>query len=375
MIVIEVNGIQYSGFTRANVQLRLDAVANTFSFDSATEGATAFPFKLGDKCKVFANDVLVMTGNIEIVTGSWDANTHTINFSGRDKTGDLLDSSISSLSDLTAPISLATICKRVIAHIGSDLLVIDEANPAIFTEAQDIASPEPGENAFQFLQKYSRKRQVLLTSNQFGNLVLVVGGGETIEATVIHHIDDVDRANNVVRADVSYDSTGRFNVYKTVSQLNTSAGFAAGIVAAESVADQGSNRQALDREIRRGRQLILIAEAPSSGKDTLDRATWEANMRRARGKVYNAEVRGFEDKSGNLWRLKTLPLIHDEFADIEARMLVNTISFTNGMSDGSETTRLGFLERNAYTLKLQEPSEDKDNVGSAFTGVLPGIEP
>ena len=360
MISLEVGGVQYGGFLSANVQIRMDALSNTFSFDAATEGGQPMPFKGGDAVKVYADEELVLTGNIELVTGSWAGQDHRISFEGRDKTGDLLDSTIGSLSDLKAPITLKTICKRVIAHIGADIVVVDEANPKVFSEAEDIASPEPGEGAFAFLEKYSRKRQVLLSSNELGNLLLTKSIAEVVQATVIHHIVDVDRANNVVKADVSYDSTGRFNVYKTMSQLNTSAG---ALFSASAVANQGENQQAIDDQIRVGRQLVLVAEAPTSGKDTLDRATWEANIRKARGRVYSAEVAGFRNQTGELWRVNTLPLIHDEFADIEARMLVNTVSFSNSGGAGTEKTVLGFLERNAYTLSLQEPVEQELSEG------------
>jgi prophage tail gpP-like protein len=363
MIVIEVDGVQYGGFTRASVSLRLDALSNTFSFDATSERANALPFSGGQACRIFADEELVVSGNIEIVSVSYTAGNHSITFEGRDKTGDLLDSSLASLSDLKAPITLAKICQRVISHIGADILVIDELNPAVFKAAEDIASPEPGENAFQFLEKYSRKRQALLSSNALGNLLITASSGLLSGGSVIHRVGNPGNANNVIAADMSYDSTGRYNLYRSVSQLNTSAGVLAGFTNATTVASQGNLQGAIDDEIRSGRQLILVSEAATSGKSCLDRATWEANIRKARGKVYSAEVVGFRNQAGDLWEINTLPQVVDEFAGIEARMLLNSVVFSNSVSDGSEKTILGLLNRNAYTLQLQEPITETETTG------------
>ncbi len=373
MITLEVNGTQYGGFTGAQVQLRLDALSNTFSFDATSNAGTAFPFKGGDACRIFVDDELVLTGNIELVTASYDNTNHSITFEGRDKTGDILDSSLGGkgadgipISDMKAPITLATICKRVISHIGSDVEVVDEVKPAAFKASEFIASAEPGEGAFEFLEKYSRLRQVLLSSNADGNLLLTASSGEEIAAVVSHRVGNPDGSNNVIRADVSYDSTGRYNLYKTFSQLNTSSGALAGFLSAVSVSSS-DGKDATDEGVRAGRQLILISESPISGKDIPNRSTWEKNIRRARGRVYSAELSGFRDQSGNLWTLNTLPLVLDEFAGIENRMLVNTISFSNSHDAGTEKTVLGLIEKNAYTLELQEPTEKEgETTGGIF---------
>ena len=169
---LEVNGTPYEHFTSASAEIRLDALSNTFSFTAVSTEKTPLPFKGGEPCRVLVDDEAVVTGFIEIVSGSHDAGSHTINIQGRDKTGDLLDSNIGSLSDLKETITLKAIIEKVVANIGTTLTVIDEANPDPFNPAEDIQAPEPGDNAFQFLEALARKRQVLLTSNGDGNIVI-----------------------------------------------------------------------------------------------------------------------------------------------------------------------------------------------------------
>ncbi len=371
MIVIEIDGVQFGGFTSANVTTRLDALSSVFQFDATSSGAKPLPFSGGQACQVFADGELVLTGNIEVVSASYDSGNHAITFEGRDKTGDLLDSSLGgkgadgkSLSSISAPISLASICRRVIAHIGADIQVVDEANALIFSAAVDVATADPGDNAFEFLEKYSRKRQVLLSNNPQGDLLLAKPSGITIGGSIINRVGNPGNANNVIRADVLYDSTGRFNLYRAMSQLNTVAGGLSALFSATTTSDQGSTQQAIDDLIRVGRQKILVAEAVTSGKGTFDRASWDAKIQKARGRVYSPELSGFRDQTGELWRTNVLPQVVDEFVGIEARMLVNSVTFSNSLLDGSERVILGMVERDAYTLALQEPVvEDTDVVG------------
>ena len=356
---IEVNGVQYGDFTAANATLRLDALSNTFGFAATSDEAQPLPFRGGEACKVFVDGEQVLAGFIEVVNVSGDSTNHSIDIQGRDKTGDLLDSSIGSLEPLSGRVSLATLCKKVIAHIGASIEVVDEVNPKSFNAAEDIANPDPGDNAFEFLEKYARKRQVLLTSNAEGNLVITTSSGEFVLGFLQNRIDDVGETNNVLRYEVSYDTTGRFNLYRSISQLNPNALSLAGDISPSVIANQGSTSS--DADIRRGRQHVLVSEAMSSSGQSADRAKWEADIRKARGRVYSATVDGYRDQFSDLWRINKLITVLDDDAGIEAKMLINSVNFSldSQAESGGRTTTLSLLARNAYTLELEEPVEDE----------------
>jgi prophage tail gpP-like protein len=127
----------------------------------------------------------------------------------------------------------------------------------------------------------------------------------------------------------------------------------AGDVANSSVANQSS--QVLDSVIRAGRQFALAAE--NAGSNPIERARWEANVRKARGRIYACTVHGFRNQTGDIWRVNKLVRVNDEYAGINSRMLVNTIQFSEDIDNGKLTT-LAFVERNAYTLELEEPDTD-----------------
>lgn len=355
---LEVKGIEYDNFTAASCEIRLDALSNTFSFEAVAAAGEALPFKGDEACRVIVNDEVVLTGTIEVVDVSYSAGSHTIMVQGRDKTGDLLDSTIDVIDDLNAPITLKQVIEKVIENIGADITVIEDVTTEPFEAAQDLIAAEPGDNAFQLIEKYARKRQVLLTSNGDGNIVITSGSAKTALGSIQHIIDADD--NNVIAGSFSFDSTGRYNVYKFASQLNPIALNLAGEIGLDSVSDQSGG--ASDPDVRIGRQLVLIAESPFSDNQNEARAKWEANIRKARGLVYSVTVSGFgvDDTGliGDLWEINTLYQIIDDYLGKSEPMLCNSVTFTLD-AQGGELTSLSFVDQNAYSISLAEPQTSK----------------
>lgn len=351
---LEVKGVRYSNFTAASCEIRLDALSNTFSFEAVAAEGKPLPFRGGESCRVIVDDRVVLTGSIEVVNVSYDASSHNISIQGRDKTGDLLDSTLGSISDLRAPITLKEIIEAVIKDIGADLNVVEDVATKPFESTQDVASPEPGDNAFEFLEKYSRKRQVLLTSNGDGDIVITSGSAKVANGAIQHIISAED--NNVIAANFSFDTTGRFNVYKFSSQLNPFALNNAGDTDIASIVNQ--NGSTSDPEIRIGRQLVLTAENPYSNDQNEARSKWEANIRKARGLKYSATVTGYrvdpKDLKSDLWQINRVYPIIDDFIGKQEPMLLNSVTFTLSVPSGEQTS-LGFVNKEAYSLELEKP--------------------
>jgi prophage tail gpP-like protein len=361
---LEVNGTQYTNFTSATCEIRLDALTNTFSFEAVSPNGQALPFKGGEACTVIVDGEKVLTGFIEVVAVNYDGSDHTIRVSGRDKTADLLDSTIDDLGDLRGEeLTLKALIEAVINQLGMDIEVIDQANPKPYSVTEDIAAAEPGENAFSFIEKYARKRQVLLTSDADGNVVITKNSGITADGAVQHIIGAED--NNVMSSSFSFDTTGRYNIYKMASGLNPVALNQAGDSDLASLVNQSGG--VTDDDIRETRRLILISETPYGGANCEVRAKWEADIRRARGLVYSAQVPGYRvdptDPESALWRDNRIYQIVDDFVGKIEPMLCNSVTFTFDESAGRDTS-LGFVGKDAYTLFIEpDPfAEVADNV-------------
>ena len=350
-VQLRVNGTDYTNFTRANCEIRLDALCRTFNFEAVAPSGQSLPFKGGEECEVVVDGEKVLTGHIEVVSVNYDSRDHVIGVQGRSRSADLLDSTLDAVNDLrTDNLTLKALIEAVVDALGLNLTVVDEAQPAPYNAAEDLAAPEPGENAFAFIEKYARKRQVLLTDDADGNIVIASNSGQTAKGAVQHIIDASD--NNVLRSSFSYDTTGRFNSYRISSGLNPVALNLAGDTDLASLVNQSGG--VFDSEIRAGRQLVLISETPFSSGNCEARAKWEADIRKARGLAYSAAVHGFRvgGQSGELWTTNRVYQIVDDFVGKIEPMLCNSVTFAFDAQNGSETA-LGFVSQNAYTLLLE----------------------
>ena len=347
---LEVNGKQYTNFVSAACELRLDSLSSQFRFEAVAPKGQPLPFKGGESCRVYIDNEKILTGHIEVVNVNYSADNHVITVSGRDKTGDLLDSTIDAIPDLSGDgLTLKGIVEAIIKSVGLDIKVIDEVNPPAFTFTELVAAPEAGDPAFSFIEKYSKMRQVLLTSNADGDLVIASNSGITAKGAVQHIIGGVD--NNVITSDFSYDTTGRYNFYKVASGMNPLALNQAGDTDLASVVNQSGG--VFDNDIKRKRTLVLISETPYSTTPCIDRAKWEADIRRARGLIYSAVVPEFRvgGNSGELWQINRIYQIVDDYIGKTEQMLCNSVTFTFDIDSGSNTS-LGFVGQEAYTLFL-----------------------
>ena len=352
-IFLEVDGVVYENFTGATVTTRLDTLSNTFSFGAIAENGNLLPFQKGQSCKVRIDNDLVLTGTIEVINVDYDSRSHNISIQGRDRTGDLLDSTIGTLSDVTPPISLKAIIEKVIANIETDLTVSQTFDPGDFERTVSVLSGEKSQNAFKFIENLARQKQVLLTSDAAGNVVITRSEATAFTAGILQNVLNADD-NNILSASFSDDDTGRYNRYVFASQLNPLAINNSGSTSVSDIVLQEG--AAVDPDIRKGRQLILVAENPFSTANNDDRALWEANIRKARGRLYSVKVQDHRI-NGALWQINTLVNITDVWAGISGQMLLNAITYTFDVDNGS-VTELQFVDKNAYSLTLAEPKTD-----------------
>jgi prophage tail gpP-like protein len=236
---------------------------------------------------------------------------------------------------------------------------VSNIDPFVFPE--DYIAPEIGENSFDYIEKWARKRQVLLASDADGNLLLTrpSGGGAIDKSAFIQH-KDRNSGNNVLSYAASFNSTERFRRYIVTSQIGLVAANHAGETDIPKMTNQSSSLYK-DTGVVRGRQLVLLAETAASIGENNVRARWERNVRKVRGRAYNCTVRGYKNQTGSLWLPGTLIYVEDEFAGIEQMMRVNTAIFHMGPE--GYTTELELLEPNAYTLTLETSKEQEMGEG------------
>lgn len=358
MILLEVNGVQYTNFESASVAFSMDTFAREFRFTATASEGKPLPFKGGEACRIFIDEDQVLNGFIDIVDIDYDSESHNIEILGRGRAADIADSTINNL-ELTSPISLKAAVESMIKEFGSSVKVNDLVGDLeLFNVAEDKIGGSTGQGGFDFIETLARKRQVVLNENGQGDIDITRTGTEKYQQKLQNIISS--NSNNIKQASISYDLTGIYKKYIIRSQTNTTASVFSGSTDTANIVSQVS--ESTVNGSRDGRQFAFIAEKASETEQLKERLSWESNIRRARSRLYSVTFVGHKTHFDEQWLTNKLISVNDEFADIKEDMLINSITYIES-SDG-ELVELGLIDKNAYD---PNPSTAlSDDVGSEF---------
>lgn len=359
-----INGVPYTDFTSIHISKSLDDMTGTFRFEVVDPISPTFPIKTGDSCTVSLSGTHIIEGFIDCISGHYSSGSHSLLIKGRDRTSDLVDSTVGGSLSFSSNISLKSLIEKTLDSLKiENIQVINEVKDLkpFSQEELDSIAVKPGKSAFHFLEMYARKRQVLLTTDNLGSIIITRNFDRTLDSHVINLLNN--NSNNVLSARFSYDVSKRFNRYVFRSQQNpvslvyTDGAETPHPTTAESMASQVNFVE--DVDIREGRTLNIISESSSSKEILLKRAFWEGNIRRCRGLSYSPTLQGFfANSSGEIWKLNRLISVSDVFASIQAMMLINRIVFEQDLKSGSRTT-LSLVDKDSYKVKLDFDKSSK----------------
>ncbi len=350
-LAIRLNGVNYTDFIGAAAALSMETAASAFTFTSTADIDNLFPIKNGDLIEVLADGITVVVGHVESVAVSYSDGSHSITIKGRSLLADLVDSTVGELKEFEGQVNLEDIIRAVLDSLTlTDIKIINEAGNIRNFDASDITSAETGQNAFDFIELYARKRQVLITTNGDGNLVIARAAAVILPARLKNIVGAND--NNVLSATLEDNESASFNRYTANSQLNP-VNLPPGSNA-KHIADQASSR--FNTFIRKSRVMEFNAEESSDSFTLHDRAGWEANIRWARSKTYTAKVQG-HTVDGIPWTPNRLHRVDDDFTDTHAELLLKAVTFNFDLQGGS-TTSLGFTNKDAYTLQIEQTARE-----------------
>ena len=174
-ILIDNQG--YIGFMEATVSRSIFHASGKFTFTASPQnqlimGANSdnYPLQVQRQCTILVDNKPFLTGFSDNIIVKRSVDQFNIVMKGRDRTMDLIDSTLDAetVAEFTGNITLKEMAQKVISNLGiSNVKVIDEVNPKKFNEG-DLINFQQGETAFDFLQKYANKVNVLLTTDGKG---------------------------------------------------------------------------------------------------------------------------------------------------------------------------------------------------------------
>lgn len=394
-MVLETNGVTYDGFKSAKASMCMEDLSGTFSFHSVNIKDIFTPIKIGNPCRVLVNGHSVINGYAEQIDADYDEKSHNILISGRDKTCDVIDSSIGSGLTFSGGITLVELTKRTLSQMNITGVNVSSTLSIAPFESTDIETSEVCETIYSFLQKYAKKRQVIMTTDGNGNIVFVRSSNQVIKTILT---SSYNAKSTILNAALHLDYTKRFYKYILNAQINPSAEGALTPSYVQMSKKTGTTAEkdyniaavAYDSkdDIRHSRIYNFQEETPHKEKvtaltssweqmrsfkpvrkDSDLRAQWEANIRRAKALKYTCVVQGFSpiDDPKIIWRPNLLVNVHDEILNFDSQLLINTVTFDYGLDNGSRTT-LELVDKDTFTLELIAGIKEKKTKGGKVEG-------
>jgi prophage tail gpP-like protein len=352
-IKIEVNGIQYTGFTEAIVTKSVQNLSSIFSFTTTVKeglgGVVQNDLKVQDKVKIFIADDLYLTGKIEKLALGGDATNHTISVSGRDRIGDLVDSSIIKKSYNTR--DFIQLIENVLADNGfSEIKVIKNTTKIdklqVNLDKGETAVAQSGEKIGGFINRYSEKLSLLVYSNEDGNLIVTREGDTIASSGLLRQFNTPN--SNILSSSINIDVTGRYKHVEVVAQSDNSTH-------EESSVNQTGTT--IDPEITSERRIIIPQGTASKVNSLNDLAKWNVAIRRAKGARYNCKVQNFfqEGGAGSVWKLNTLVALSDDVCQVEGQFLIEAVTFRKTLQ--GTFSDLSIVNRGSFSVNYEDISK------------------
>lgn len=342
-VTLTVNNKDYAGWKSVRIEVGLERIARSFEL-SVTEywpGSTDGARRItpGDLVEIRIGDDLVCTGYVDATPIDYDAQSITIMIAGRSKTADLVDSSADVSGGQFKNLSAKAIAKKLADPYG--LLVVSEvATAAALTDHQI----QQGETAFESLDRIAKQRQILITDNETGDVVLAAPGssGTAYDALVF--------GENILSASAGFDFTDVYSVY-TVKGQKSGADDSFAKNTAESIGT------AVDSGVKRHRVLVVRQSGQADNATCQNRAAYEQQIRRAKTSEIRYRVVGWRQSNGALWTRNTIVTINDPVMAMDNALLISEVIYT--LDESGEITELVVIPPAAFATEPETKAKAK----------------
>lgn len=343
-----VNNRVYEGFK--NISLARNLLSLTGSFDITLVDKWQvdnddFAIKPGDRIHCHLGNNPLYEGYIDRFQVALTGSSRNITISGRDKTGDLVDCSVTGSVEYNG-LTLFAIAEKLCSPFGIKVLAnVDTGKPFNkFTIRQ-------GETVFEALERAAKERELLLMSTTHGNLLIDKKGSRRASGELIEGV-------NILAAAVEFDNSERFSQYEVKGQQS-------GVLGNITDATESSGI-ATDAGMTRFRPTVIISENAVDKDAAQKRAQWEATFRAAKAAKVSITVQGWRQKDGSLWATNQIVHADCRSIGIKSDWLVSAVKFDQ--SQNGRRTELELIREDAFEFK-KEVEEKKDPLSSLGLGL------
>jgi prophage tail gpP-like protein len=355
LLTLIINGKKFSAWKAAEIRRSLESIAGGFALsvsDKAVSTDDARYFLPGMACELKYGADTLITGFLDSVNISAAAGSHTIDLSGRDKTGILLDCSVVGCKSEYKKATLKFIMDAMLAHYG-----IESADSAGGSDIIESFAIQSSEKVFEALDRVCRAVGYFATVNFKGQVMAARAGTTQISVPLVSGAN-----GNIKSVSASFNITDRYAKYTVLAQKQ-GTDFFNGAVTTKVTGSASDPEMALLSYPWNSRELIILAEKSMDNPGTEKRAEWEAAVRAGRSGSIAVTVTGWRDGEGNIWDKNKLidVCIPEVFGDTKYRQfLIVETSFSLSPSSGTIAV-LQLRRKDAYLPEPLKPTKTKED--------------
>lgn len=368
-VVVILNGSPFWGWTSVTVTQSFDKAAGDGKLVFSEQIQDPFPAHIGDQIVVIMGGEPVLTGMVYSIDGEHGDKAHQLTATLRDKTQDLIDSSLGPKHENKPPVTLAEVCRKTIGKMGIPVGVIDKVNPEPYGETEvPVGDIEQG--GHQHLDNWAQNRQCVLNTDGKGNLVIDRNQGRMGPGMLWKSRNRDDPLNNVQKAQYKNTLQDRHNQNAAHSQKSTNdkkhwEGRPKGDEPAQAKPLSKKWGVHSDGDIPTSRRKHFRTRSGLKGDSPKKKAKWRSSVAKARGFQYVATVQGFEASPGTLWWHGKLVPVHDEHFLLSDTLFIVQVKFHKDMKGGA-TTEVACTYKDAF-------SDKGSSGGGGGRGSSPGV--
>ena len=322
-VLLTVNGKDYGGWKSVRIEAGIARQARSFEvsitdrWPGPTSAGTVRRIKPGDAVEVKIGKDLMITGHVDATPIDYDADSITIMIRGRSKTADLVDCAADNPDEkgqfkgLKAEAIAAKIAKQYGVNVKA------EANTgAAITDYQ----VQQGETAFEGLDRIAQQRQILISDNGAGDVVLLSAGSGGKAKSAL------ELGVNILSASAGFDFSEVYSEIKVKGQKSRGGDDADWDD--KSAAGLSSQGKATDNSLKRRRVLVVRQSGQADAGTCQKRADHEQRVRAAKAGEVRYKVAGWRQANGALWQANQTVAIKDSIMQIEKELLISEIIYT-----------------------------------------------
>jgi prophage tail gpP-like protein len=329
MYQVFIDNVLWQGWNSIEIHRSIEQMSGSFALTLAH--AYILDVKPHQSCIIQVDGQTIVSGFIDRVDMQYSVQGTFLNVQGRDRTADLIDCA----ATIDGPYefvnqTLDQVVKAIVAPFGIEVTV----NAPVGETFKRIAI-QPGETAYDLIERLCRYRNILPLSNGIGGLSLVEAGQARLKSQLIY-------GQNILSARITQDYSAR---YSHVSVKGQSESF-----------DQSSSADittpsglAIDRSITRYRPKLIIAENQGNDTDFKGRAAWDIAFAKARSINAQYQVQGWYAGINELWLPNRLVYVNDPQHGIDQDLLI--VSVQHQYSETGSLTTLQLTQEDAFLSK------------------------